>query len=302
MKLHKLLSTFTGILILTSAISCGKSADGSSKAPSDDSYVYTEEPTVDNALTTAADDQDHDFSQFSAYTNWANTYGYSSGLISEMGVKGINQDYFHTPSGTPGYDSGKIVIGDSRCCQLGIYQQRYGRSDFATFAVWGGHYYGDSGLIMTQDHMNEVEQCFRSQIDNCGKCTIYFFATVNDYEFMNNENAENIQAAINTAQQLSEMTYEKNGTVYHPEVVVIGFDGCWTTSDLYGTPQETFNRYVDDYNSDLKKAVLASPSLKSNASRFSTVPLIAGGKASFIDDGLHYDDKTLSDIVCFISS
>ena len=35
-----------------------------------------------------------------------------------------------------------------------------------------------------------------------------------------------------------------NGEEYAPKIVVIGFDGCWTTSDLYGTPHGTFNHYV----------------------------------------------------------
>ena len=92
-----------------------------------------------------------------------------------------------------------------------------------------------------------------------------------------------------------------DGKTYHPEVIVVGFDGCWTTSDLYGTPHETFNRYVSDYNESLKTAVYASSTLKNSIYEFSTVPDIAGGKADFIDDGLHYADTTLEALSSFIA-
>ena len=57
------------------------------------------------------------------YNEWADNTGYESGMLTPLGVDGIGQDYFHTLDTSDGYDSGRIVIGDSRCCQLGIYQQ-----------------------------------------------------------------------------------------------------------------------------------------------------------------------------------
>ena len=241
------------------------------------------------------------FELFSDYTDWAGSIGYPGGLLSADGSSGLNQDYFHTPDNAESYSSGRIVIGDSRCCQLGIYQNRTGRNDYATFAVWGGHYVSGYGGIMTDEHFADVEKCFQMQIQACGECTVYFFATVNDYDFQNNDNSGYIDSAVSTAERLAALKYEMNGEEYTPKIVVIGFDGCWTTSDLYGTPHETFNRYVSDYNESLKNAVYASSTLKNSIYEFSTVPDIAGGKADFIDDGLHYADTTLEALSSFIA-
>jgi hypothetical protein len=242
------------------------------------------------------------FEHFSDYTDWAGSIGYPGGLLFADGSSGLNQDYFRTPDNAESYSSGRIVIGDSRCCQLGIYQDRTGRNDYAAFAVWGGHYVSGYGGIMTDQHFTDVEKCFQKQIQSCGKCTIFFFATVNDYDCWNNNNSAYISSAVNTAERLSSLRYEMNGRQYCPDIVVIGFDGCWTTSDLYGTPHETFNRFVSAYNDSLRAAVYASPTLQNSISGFSTVPDIAGGKADFIDDGLHYSDTTLEDLSSFIIS
>lgn len=250
----------------------------------------------------ATEDQNYQltrFDAFSNYTSWADYTGYPSGLLEAGGVSGINQDYFHTPDYSPAYNSGRIVIGDSRCCQLGIYQYRAGLNDFADFAVWGGHYISGYGGIMTDEHLRDVEQCFQSQIRSCQKSTIFFFATVNDYDCWNNNNSSYISAAINTAEELASMSYEMNGITYHPEVYVIGFDGCWLTGDLFGTPQDVFNRYVQEYNEKLGSACSSSPSLQG---RFTTVQDIVGDNAGFIDDGLHYSDDTLEAICSYISN
>ena len=70
---------------------------------------------------------------------------------------------------------------------MGIFQHRNGSADHATFAVWGGHYTSGTGCdTMNEDLINEVEDCFKAQIEACGKCKIYLFATVNDYDFRKN--------------------------------------------------------------------------------------------------------------------
>ncbi len=277
--------------IVTSEAETSTSATSSTTVTS----VQTTEQTATEPPAIPAE-----FSLFSDYTAWASNTGYPGGMLTADGMSGINGDYFHTLPGTAGYSSGRIVIGDSRCCQLGIYQYRSGRSDFATFAVWGGHYISGSGGIMTEAHFADVQACFEEQVQNTGKCDIYLFATVNDFDFLNNANSGYISAAVNTARRLAGMTCESNGNSVQPQVYVIGFDGCWTTSDLYGTPQETFNRYVPDYNSSLNAAVAADSILSGNAAAFTTVPEIAGGKAEFIDDGLHYADSTLAAICSHI--
>lgn len=233
-----------------------------------------------------------EFTGMDDYLEWAFNKGYPQGLLVPLGINGINQDYFHSLPDSAGYSSGRIVIGDSRCCQLGIWQSRNGTGDFAAFAVWGGHYVAGTGTpAMTWQLLSEVEECFHTQIRIQGKCTVFFFATVNDYDYSGYNNSGYISAAVASAEMIASMTYEYEGTVYHPEVIVIGFDGAQMTGTLSG-----FNRFVDAYNMELRDAVSSSPVLKENASLFTTVPEITGGRTTFISDGLHYSDATFQNI------
>ena len=260
--------------------------------------------TTAASFAVSADDtgaSENSFEHFNDYRSWADTVGYNSGYLTQAGVKGINGDQYFTLPDSPAYTSGNIVIGDSRCCQLGILQQRSGAGSYAAFGVWGGHYGSENTPpIVTDELRNTVRDCFEAQIKSVGSCSIYFFATVNDYDFKTNDNAGNIKAAVNTAAEFANMTFECNGKTYRPNITVIGFDGCWTTSDLWGTPQEDFNRWIWDYNEKLEAAVKAEDKL--TGCEFTTVPEICGGKAGFIDDGLHYSDETLKAIEKYIEN
>ena len=241
-----------------------------------------------------------EFTVLDDYQKWAKEVGYPQGMLVAMGVDGINQDYFHTLPDAPGYRSGKIVIGDSRCCQLGIYEQRTGADDFADYAVWGGHFMpGAEPPTMTEEQFSEVERTFQEQIKSCGECSIYFFTTVNDYDYVGNENDQSISAAVSMAEKLGNMSFQKEGKLYRPEVIVIGFDGG-AGDVLQRIPAQVFNRYVDDYNEKLRTAVNDSPLLQQNAEYFTTVPEITGGSTGFNEDGLHYSDDTLKEIVDYI--
>ena len=238
-----------------------------------------------------------EFTGLNDYQMWAANTGYPQGLLVPMGVDGVNQDYFHTLPGSAGYASGRIVIGDSRSCQQGIWQNRTGSDDYAVFAVWGGHYIsGTRTPALTPEHLYEIGQCFQEQIRTHGKCTVFFFATVNDYDYYGNGNSAYIAAAVASAETIAFMSYEYEGTVYHPDVIVIGFDGGRRTGDIFGIPQDVFNRYIEIYNTELRNTVHNSPVLKENASMFTTVSEITGGKTGFISDGLHYSDSTLQTI------
>ena len=128
------------------------------------------ETTQTDAETALAE-----FTVLEDYQKWARDVGYPQDMLVPMGVDGINQDYFHTLPDAPGYTSGRIVIGDSRCCQLGIYEQRTGAADFADYAVWGGHFLqGAEPPAMTDEQLAEVEDCFQEQVRTCGECSIYF--------------------------------------------------------------------------------------------------------------------------------
>ena len=133
-------------------------------------------PADTEAAQAEAEAATAEFTVLDDYQKWAKEVGYPQGMLAAMGVDGINQDYFHTLPDAPGYTSGKIVIGDSRCCQLGIYEQRTGADDFADYAVWGGHFLpGAEPPAMTEEQFSEVERCFQEQIKSCGECSIYFF-------------------------------------------------------------------------------------------------------------------------------
>lgn len=237
------------------------------------------------------------FERFGDYQQWAAERGYDSGTLTPGGAEGINQDIYRTLSGSTAYTSGRIVIGDSRCCQLGIYGQRKGHDDFAVFAVWGGHFAGGISPSVPEEVFEEAGRCFEEQILACGSCEIYLFATVNDYD-MNGGNDGYISDLLDRAEELAGLSCEIGGEVYRPALHIVGFDGCRAEGGLYGTPSEVFNRYVDSYNEKLRAAAGEREGLSGAA--ISDVPEIFGGKAEFIDDGLHYSDEVLSAIVGYI--
>ena len=279
-------------------------ADSATTIASSQTTLVNTSTAIQGNITTEScnyeSEENVEFDSFYNYTEWAEKIGYPSGLLCADGSSGLNQDYFHTPIDTESYNSGRIVIGDSRCCQLGIYQSRMNSSDFAVFAVWGGHYVSGYGGIMTDEHFEEVEKCFCEQIKNRGKSEIYLFATINDYDYRNNANSSYISSVVSTAENLASMSCELNGTVYHPEVILIGFNGSKKDGYLFGIPNEIFNQYIEDYNNNLFSSVAESTYLNGNIDKFSTISKIVAGQESFIDDGLHYSDSTLKSICSYI--
>ena len=241
-----------------------------------------------------------EFTGLNDYQTWAVNTGYPQGYLVPTGINGINQDYFHSFPGAAGYDSGRIVIGDSRSCQLGIFQQRTGGADYAVFAVWGGHYVPGTGTsIMTDQLLSEVEQCFQEQIRTNGSSTVFFFATINDYDYLYNYNSGYISAAISSAETIASMSYTYEGSTYYPEVILIGFDGIGADS---GFSPDVFNRYVDPYNRELYDDAANSAVLKNTAPYYTTVPQITGGNTTFISDGIHYSDAVLQEIAGYMDS
>ncbi len=236
-----------------------------------------------------------EFSRAADYGLWAEEVGQPSGLLTPRGAYGINR--FMTLAESAAFTSGRIVIGDSRCCQLGIYQQRAERSDFAAFGFWGGHYTDAYPQIMSTELVSAVERCFRAQIERHGGSTVFFFATVNDYDF-GGDGGKSIAAAISAAERIASMEYEFNGAIHRPKVIVIGFDGFRTDSE----PDSPFNANIAEYSRSLKNAVIKSDLLKEYAEFFTTVPAITGGGTTYIDDGLHYSDDTLKRLCEYVAS
>ena len=100
-----------------------------------------------------------------------------------------------------------------------------GRKVFSTFAVWGGYFTaGEIPPLLTKDCLMDIENCFQEQIHSCGKSEIVFFATVNDYDYMENHNQANIQTVVSVSEQIASISYKYDGSVYRPQVTVIGFD------------------------------------------------------------------------------
>lgn len=238
------------------------------------------------------------FTGIGDYQRWAASEGYRTGALRDEGVPGPNQDVYRTKPGMAGYDSGRIVIGDSRCCQLGIYSERAGLDGYAAFAVWGGHFADREPYIPTEEFFAEVEACFREQVKTWGGCEIFFFATVNDYD-PDGPNDGNIAAAIACAERLASMEASVGGRTVVPSVTVIGIEGCGS-SDWGWLDPETFNPGVAAYNDSLREALAESPIL--NGASYTTVPILTNDGADFIDDGLHYGDKTLETLARFVCS
>ena len=237
------------------------------------------------------------------YVEWADLKGYRSGALTPQGPWGIGMDYFHTQPGDPGYRSGRIVIGDSRCCQLGIYQMRAEARDFATFAVWGGHYTeGLTPPVLTASRYREIEACFQEQIRARGVCKVFVFATINDYDFDGNRNEPHIRAVLRTAETLASLSYTYEEQVYHPRVYLLGLAGGWEKGSIVSIPYRRFNQFCDDYNAKLRLALNAAPLLEDTAPFYATIAQMVQGEIGFIDDGLHYDDPTLSSIIAYLKT
>ena len=232
---------------------------------------------------------------------WAKETGYKTGLLISQGASGLNQDAFRMSPDCPGYRSGRIVVGDSRCVQLGIYELHTGRADCAVFGVWGGHYASSYNILSDAD-FSAIQKCFTEQIRVCGHSNIFLFATVNDFDYSKNQNSAYIRGAVSAAERLQGMRCSLNGNTYQPHLTVVGFDGCRKSGSVFGIAQQTFNRYVPDYNSALKTAVQQSSILSQANADFTTVPEITGDRTAFLSDGLHYADSTLWQIMSFLLS
>ena len=218
----------------------------------------------------------------------------------EQGETAESGDYMTPADDTEADASGRIVIGDSRCCQLGFYQQKHDRHDFAVVGVWGGHYMNAAEpQIITDDSFEQIKACFERQIESTGSSTIYFFATVNDCGPSDSENQ--IQSAVKAAERLAGLTYQKDNGICQPEIVVIGFAGV-ENEDPDDESSSEFNRRCDTFNDMLLGAAAADPLLSKNADRFTTVPAICKGSVSFAADGLHYNETTVRQITDYLAS
>ena len=72
--------------------------------------------------------------------------------------------------------SGKLIIGDSRVCQM------WDSGTKASYvSVWGGHYYGTKGSINSDEGIRIMKKYIKKTLDKKGYCDVYIFASVNDF-------------------------------------------------------------------------------------------------------------------------
>ena len=253
---------------------------------------------VNNAVNKTSESEPK-FLTMQDYQTWAVETGYPGKELIANGTEGIYSDWYITLTKTPGYNSGRIVIGDSRCVQLGIYEQRTGADDYAVFAAWGGHYLDMDPYLGDVWFQRKVKECFQKQVETAGKCDLYFFTTVNDYDFRENRNEAAAAAAVKWAEQYASMHYEYEGKDVYPSVTVIGIVAGARKGNVMQYSAQEFNRYEEDFNALLKEKVSGSEVLKN--AEWTTVPEILNNEIGFIPDGLHYNDETLKKLAEYIS-
>lgn len=272
---------------------CGKPVKEES-APTPSPTVVTEsappETIEPERIAEPVKEPETPLASMTDYQVWIRDVGYPSGEMYAGDMSGSGVRYY-TSKDAPGYDSGRIVIGDSRCVQLGIYQQRAAGNEFAVFGTWGGHYMNWDPYLPNEEFQTRVEDCFHAQIEARGTCDLYFYATVNDYDFRDNDNGERVEAALWWAEQLASLTYEYEGRTYMPNMTVIGIAAGSRDGSVMSYTSEEFNRYEDAFNELLKEAVSSSEVLQD--AEWTTVPEILHDEIGFMEDGLHYNDETL---------
>jgi len=186
--------------------------------------------------------------------------------------------------GTNGYHctksnpkSGRLIIGDSRTCQMWKYKNKG-----ASFvSVWGGHY-GYGGSLMQIDYAPQritMKTYAQNTIKKCGKCHIYIFATVNDYN-----GAGSYTSAVSSVISLAEAAYgwtaKYQKKTVHPVVHVV---------QLVGSK----GKNVSGYNALLKSKVASSRKIKNC---ISINGCLAGSNGGYASDGVHYNNTTLKNI------
>ena len=175
------------------------------------------------------------------------------------------------------YNSGRLVIGDSRTCQL--YNLNPTGASFVS--TWGGHYaYG--GEKYQIDYRTKVTTMKKYAIDTIktkGYCNIYIFATVNDY---NGDDKYKTWAnnVIRLAENACKWSTKYKYKTVKPKVYVVSLVGSKGKS-------------VDNYNDYLKEKVLDNKNL---IGYIDITDCLDGSNSGYSSDNLHYNDKTLNNI------
>lgn len=170
--------------------------------------------------------------------------------------------------------SGRLIVGDSRTCQLWNYKN----SGASFVSVWGGHfgYGGSNGQIDTAAQRKHMKAYVEKTIAKKGYCNVYVFATVNDY---NGGSAYKGAAGnvLSLAKTIAGYTGTYKGKKAKCKVTVVGLVG-------------SKGKNVSTYNSYLKK------SLPSHIGWLSIGGCLGGSNKGYMSDNVHYNNTTLKNI------
>lgn len=166
-------------------------------------------------------------------------------------------------------DTGKLIIGDSRTCQLWNYKNKG-----ASFvSVWGGHYgyRGSSGQIDTSSQKNTMKDYIKTSVNKKGYCNVYIFATVNDF------NGGTKAAAKGPANNVIKLAKELKNYNSKANITVVSLVGT------KGKNVSAFNTYLKNNLPNKVKWLNISDCLK-------------GSNSGYQIDNTHYNNTTLKNI------
>lgn len=170
--------------------------------------------------------------------------------------------------------AGTLVVGDSRTCQL--WDAKKTGASFVS--VWGGHYgYGGSSYqIDASAQRKKMKEYISDAIAKKGRCDVYVFATVNDYDGGSGYKAAADKVA-SLAKALSSYGGKYKGKTVKCKVTVVGLVG-------------SKGRSVAAYNKYLKGR------LAKGVAWMSVSGCLAGANRGYLADNVHYNSKTLKNI------
>lgn len=173
--------------------------------------------------------------------------------------------------------SGRLIIGDSRTCQLSDFRPKMA----SCVALWGGHYGygGNSYQIDYSSRITLMKNYAQACIKKVGKCDIYVFATINDYDpALLSRRASDVVKLAETARS---WTAKYSGKTVRPTVHVIKL-----------IPKK--GQTAKDFNNILRTKVAASSKIKNLMDISGCRAGANGGYTS--PDNTHYTNETLKNI------
>lgn len=178
-------------------------------------------------------------------------------------------------------DSGIVICGDSRCCQIHNYKQDYG---FASFGcVWGGNYYTTdaTNVIASPAHVKAVQGYIKNTVAKKGSCVVFCFATINGWGAKGNRDVKNIDGSIQLLTDFAEQLKADKTKIYLVSLVGQLDLDTNTISD------------VSEYNKKLKEKASSFDGYVDIVDLIKPDSYLKYGSTV---DNLHYGDEALKSI------